>query len=229
MLQDATNQQLAAINDLFPLTGATVVEIGCGNGRVTRDLAKLAKTVCACDPDSQVLQIARSSLTAANISFIHAPQGIPDLPDSSVDLVIYTLSLHHVPIPEMQDSLQKAALLVNHAGAIMVLEPGDGGSFTEAKSRFGAGSGDERPLAAAALQSIKKLPGWSVRRTQHFITEFLFADQADFVASKLRNFSELPIATQQKINLFLEEHQTDRGIVLTAERSLYLLRRSHEE
>ena len=191
MIQDATDQQIKAIQSQFPLNGKTLLEIGCGKGRVTRDLAKYAYRVIASDPDSAVLGTAKAKISAANVEFIHAPDGIPELPENSVDLIIYTLSLHHVPAYAMQASLLRAGTLLKNKGAILVLEPGDGGSFNEAKARFGVGSGDEGPLKAAALQAMQSLPGWTMTETCSFLTEFLFTDEADFFSSKLPSFASI--------------------------------------
>lgn len=224
MIQDATNQQIKAIQQLFPLDGKTVLEIGCGKGRVTRDLAKFADRVFATDPDTAALDTARRKVNAENVEFIHAPAGIPTLPDKSVDLVIYTLSLHHVPKGKMRHSLLQAGKLLKTDGGILVLEPADGGSFNDAKQRFGVGSGDEGPLKAAALKAMRELDGWKMGQDHYFLTEFLFTDEADFISNKLPHFSSLSTLRQQEIRLFLQRHSNKRGIILNSERRLNLLR-----
>jgi SAM-dependent methyltransferase len=224
MQQDATDQQIKAILDHVDLEGKTVLEIGCGSGRITRDLAEHAAMVIACDPDCTALEKARNKLSAPNVRLLHAPQGIPDIAKQSVDLVLYTLSLHHVPIAEMQSSLLLAGQLLKPDGSILVLEPGDGGSFNEAKARFGAGSGDEGPLKNAALQAMQSLPGWKMSARYHFMTEFLFADEDDFFRHKLPAYEQLPEKARQEIQAFLRPHRSARGLSLSSERYIILLR-----
>ncbi|SHI90632.1 Methyltransferase domain-containing protein [Malonomonas rubra DSM 5091] len=223
MIQDATDQQIKNILELFPLAGKTVLEIGCGKGRVTRDLAKFAAKVVAWDPDATAIETAKSKVRGKNVEFFHNPEGIPPLKEESIDLVVYTLSLHHVPSDKMQNSLLQAGSLLKPGGVILVLEPADGGSFNEAKSRFNVGSGDEGPLKAAALQAMQHLPGWTLNAPRQFSTEFLFEDENDFFSSKLPKFFTLPVETQKEIRAFLQQHSNQRGIVLTSERSLYQL------
>jgi len=223
MIQDATNQQIKMINKHSPLAGKTVLEIGCGKGRVSRDLAKHATQVIACDPDASAIAAAQAKNPSANVAFIHTPEGIPPRAKHSVDLVVYTLSLHHVPKQQMHSSLQRAGKLLNAAGAILILEPAEGGSFNEAKNRFGVGSGDERPLIAAALTALQTLPGWSLSSAENFMTEYWFANQDDFFTSKLPHFDKLPAERQAEIATFLQQHSADNRIVLTSERSLYRL------
>ncbi|MFH1029439.1 MAG: class I SAM-dependent methyltransferase, partial [Pseudomonadota bacterium] len=140
MKQDPGNQYIATILSRCDLRGMEVLEIGCGKGRITRDLAKHAGLVIAVDPDAAALEVARAAVPADNVTFVYAADGIPDYPPASFDLVIYTLSFHHVPIDEMQASLRKAGEMLRGGGVIAIVEPGDGGSFSEAKERFGAGS-----------------------------------------------------------------------------------------
>lgn len=223
MRQDATDQQIQNIQALFPLAGKTVLEIGCGKGRMTRDLAKFAAQVIATDPDPAAIETARQKLAGKNIAFIHSPQGVPILPERSIDLAIYTLSLHHVPSDEMQTSLLNAGALLKPGGVILVMEPADGGSFNEAKSRFNVGSGDEGPLKAAALQAMRTLPGWELSEGHSFMTEFWFDNATDFYNNKLPHIAELPVVQQQKIDAFLQQHDLNGKIVLTSERCLYRL------
>jgi ubiquinone/menaquinone biosynthesis C-methylase UbiE len=54
------------------LTGRRVLEIGCGDGRLTRQLAPLASSVVAIEPDPARIAIARrlaASEGMSNISF----------------------------------------------------------------------------------------------------------------------------------------------------------------
>lgn len=226
MIQDPSDQQIKAINALFDLTGKDVLEIGCGKGRITRDLAKFARHVVAADPDSAALQHARSAVPSNNVEFISAPNGIPPLQKNSIDLAIYSLSLHHVPADKMKNSLTTVGKLLKKGGAIMVLEPGDGGTFNAAKRRFGVGSGNEDKVKEAAIQSMQDLPGWAMSETYCFEAQFLFADREDFFRSKLPNYRQLQPAKQRQIEDFLLQYKTNVGIILTTERRLNLLQKT---
>lgn len=226
MILDPNNRQICAINALYPLRNKEVLEIGCGKGRLTRDLAKVAKRVVACDPDEPALAHAEANILSDNLEFLAAPDGIPSLPENSFDLAIYTLSLHHVPTDKMLSSLQTASKLVKRSGAIMVLEPGDGGTFNEAKRRFDIGSGDEQTEKQAAIQAMQNLAGWRLSEDHCFEAAFLFSDKDDFYLSKLPDFKQLPARKQQQIEAFLQKHKTAEGILLTTERRLNLLQRT---
>lgn len=229
MILDPDNKYIQAINTYAPLTGATILEIGCGNGRMTADMAKLASRIVATDLDAEVLVQARNKITADNVNFIHTPDGTPALPTNSFDLVIYTLSLHHIQPNKMVESLHHAGTLLRNQGKIVVVEPGDSGSFIEVKQCFGAGSGDETAGKQAAITALKQLPGWILGSTHQFYVDFLFTDNADFFTHKLPNYQNLPATKIKELENFLQQHATPRGIMLNSERYLNLLNRQKHQ
>ncbi|GFE56650.1 bifunctional 2-polyprenyl-6-hydroxyphenol methylase/3-demethylubiquinol 3-O-methyltransferase UbiG [Geobacter sp. AOG1] len=226
MIQDPTDQYITTILARCDILGKDLLEIGCGKGRITRDLAKHARRVVASDPDAEALETARAVVCADNVQFVHAPTGMPDFPAGTFDLVIYTLSLHHVSVEEMPDSLRMAAGLLRKDGSIAVVEPGDGGSLTEAKERFGAGSGDERPAREAAVCAMHLLDGWTVGETVPFRTLFRFDDDEDFFVSMLPGYRQQPESFLRDVRAFLDRHRTGDGIILDADRRLNVLRLS---
>jgi len=225
VIQDPTDEYIRTITAHCDLTGKEVLEVGCGTGRITRDLAGHAARVMAVDPDEAALAKARVAVPAANVRFLPMPDGVLDFPPATFDVVIYTLSLHHVPLAHMNESLQTAAGLLREGGVIVVVEPGAGGSFTEAKEHFGAGSGDERPAQEAAIRAMNSLDGWTVGETVPFRVRFLFADEDDFIAAKLPGFGEQSEAYRREVREFLARHRVPEGVVLDAGRRLNVLRR----
>lgn len=229
MILDTSSQYIAAIRSRCDLEGRELLEIGCGSGRITRDLAQYARRVIATDPDAFALVKARASVTTANVEFLQAPTGVPDLPVASFDLVLYTLSLHHVPEVVMSDSLRSAAGLLRSDGAIAVIEPGEGGSFIEAKQRFGAGGGDERHAQESAIRAMHALDGWAVEETLLFRTQFQFDGDEDFLTSMLPGYRQQPESFAAEVREFLESYRTAGGIVLEADRRLNLLRPTNKK
>lgn len=228
MIQDATNQYISTILSHCALSGRDVLEIGCGKGRITRNLARHARRVVASDPDPAALDAARKNVADDRVEFRHAPQGIPDFSSASFDVVIYTLSLHHVPLEDMPTSLSRAAGLLREDGAFVIVEPGDGGSFTEAKERFGAGSGDERPARAAAIRAMQNLEGWRMDETTLFRVQMHFDSEDDFFITMLPDCRRQPESFLNEVRGFLQKHRTGDRIILDAGRRLNVLRRTDE-
>lgn len=229
MILDPDNKYLQTINAYAPLKGATILEIGCGNGRITADMAQLAKQIVATDLDAASLTQARKNVNMNNIDFIHTPDGFPALPIKSFDIAIYTLSLHHIQPHKMVDNLLHIGKLLNDNGKIVVVEPGDSGSFLEVKQRYGAGSGDETAEKQAAVAAMNLLPGWKLSRTHKFYVDFQFTDKADFFTNKLPNYETLSAAKLKELEIFLQQNTTSRGIVLNSERYLNLITRQKHQ
>lgn len=225
MIQDPTNRYIATILAQCDIADKEILEIGCGKGRFTRDLAKHAGRVVATDPDGSALEAARTAITADNVTFMMVTDGVPANDVGTFDLVIYTLSLHHVPVAQMSDSLRRSTGLLRSNGVGVIVEPGDGGSFTEAKERFGAGSGDERPAKEAAIRAMHTLDGWMVGETVTFRTLFKFDNEEDFFMNMLPGYQGQPESFIQEVRSFLGMYRTAEGIILDADRRLNLLQR----
>ena len=99
-------------------------------------------------------------------------------------------------------------------------------TFTEAKERFGAGSGDEREAREAAIRAMHSLDGWRVGETEQFRTMFQFDDEEDFLVNQLPGYRQQPESFIGEIRAFLNRHRTAGGIILDADRRLNVLYRT---
>lgn len=62
---DPDGTETAVLARLGGLAGARVLELGCGDGRLTARYAPVARSVLAVDPDRQLIRAARTALPAA--------------------------------------------------------------------------------------------------------------------------------------------------------------------
>jgi SAM-dependent methyltransferase len=225
MILDPTNQFIHHISRHCSLAGATLLEIGCGRGRITADLADHARRVVATDPDAAALATARQAITAPQVEFIRTSGQDLDFPTASFDVVIYSLSLHHIPLASMGDSLRQASTLLKPGGSLVVIEPGDEGSLIEAEQRFGVGCGDEREAKAAAVQAMHGLNGWSMAPPVCFQTLFHFDDEQDFLTNLQPDHQDKSDAWRHEVTSFLAGHRKAHVLTLYAERRMYQLSR----
>jgi SAM-dependent methyltransferase len=228
MILDPTDQFIRQITSCCDLDGTTVLEIGCGRGRITADLARHARRVVATDPDAAALATARQAISAPHVEFICTSGQQLDLPTAGFDLVFYSLSLHHIPIAAMSESLSRAGTLLKPGGSLVVIEPGDEGSLIEAEQHFGVGCGDERQAKAAALQAIHGLSGWHVAEPLCFRTLLQFDDEQDFLSNLQPDYLCKSGEWRQEISRFLAGCREGNRITLDAERRLYMLTRTQE-
>ena len=91
MQLDPERHEVAALRPR--LRPGTVVEIGCGDGRVTRRYAASVKSVIAIDPDAAAIAAFRSGGVPANVDARVAPIDQFDLPGAVADTVLFSWSL----------------------------------------------------------------------------------------------------------------------------------------
>ena len=93
---DPAEVELGAVQDLIELTGKAVLDIGCGDGRTSRRLARMAASVLGVDPDADAVAYARQVGTehpSHDCRYIAAELLTLDLEPASFDVVVFSRSL----------------------------------------------------------------------------------------------------------------------------------------
>jgi ubiquinone/menaquinone biosynthesis C-methylase UbiE len=93
---DPEGAHLAALRRLGEFRGRRVLELGCGDGRLTLGFAEEAASVLAFDPESEAVERARQSLPAElgeRVSYRVASGKEIELEPHSFDLVVFSWSL----------------------------------------------------------------------------------------------------------------------------------------
>jgi len=72
-----------------------VLDIGCGNGALTYDVAKKAKKVIGIDLNEKNISTARRKYSRGNIEYIHG-NALTDLPNEQFDVIILSNVLEHI-------------------------------------------------------------------------------------------------------------------------------------
>jgi SAM-dependent methyltransferase len=102
----------------------TVLEIGCGVGRMTHRLAELAGRVIAADISQEMLdRAAKNMIEAPNVDYLLvAGDGTLPVPDASVDLVFSYITLQHVPSRDAQLRYLRESLRVLRPGGTLAVQ-----------------------------------------------------------------------------------------------------------
>ena len=93
---DPEGAHLAALRRLADFTDARVLEVGCGDGRLTLGIAEQAASVFAFDPDEQAVERAHTRLPAEladRVTYEVGSAAELEIPRSAYDIVVFSWSL----------------------------------------------------------------------------------------------------------------------------------------
>ncbi len=152
-----------ALGHLLP--PLVVADLGCGDGYLTVEASRFAKTVIAVDRSDAALARAREMAKRRRLTNVEWKRGeLEKLPlgDASVDVALLSQALHHASSPEK--ALAEAARIVKPGGRVLLLEL-RGHQEQWVRERLGdkwLGFGDEelkRLLEDAGLTGVKVTVG----------------------------------------------------------------------
>jgi ubiquinone/menaquinone biosynthesis C-methylase UbiE len=161
------------------LKGKDILEVGSGNGSRSVGFSIYCNKLVGIEPDENKVKQARDK-KIANASFQKGIAQKLEFSKEKFDLVIFTLSLHHVPIENMQKAISEAVRVLKKNGFIIFLEPTENGTFFESEVLFDACDGDERMEKREADKFIFSNLEISVVETFYDETIFEFESLEDF-------------------------------------------------
>lgn len=140
----------------------------------------MCKELCAIDPDISSIEIAQER-KIENATFAQWNAQNLAYSDQYFDMVIFTLSFHHIPEGDMARSIDEAIRVVKKWWYIVFFEPTEDGTFFEAEILFDACDGDERIQKRNSHDAIM-----CISRLQKFAefydeTVFQFESELDFI------------------------------------------------
>jgi 2-polyprenyl-3-methyl-5-hydroxy-6-metoxy-1,4-benzoquinol methylase len=93
---DPEGAHFAALERVADFADARVLEVGCGDGRLTFPVAERAASVLAFDPDADAVDAARAALPAelaGRVTFATVSAAAIEIPRSAFDIVLFSWSL----------------------------------------------------------------------------------------------------------------------------------------
>lgn len=196
------------------LTNKTVLEIGCGNGRISSKLAPDCASFIAIDPDKKSINKAKS--TTPEIDFRVGSGEKISFPDSSFDIVIFTLSLHH---QDSYKALDEASRVVKKNGQVIIVEPVIDGEL-EKVCAFLNNEDIEKLLAQYSIN----MSGFSIVSSEIFSAKLVFENENDLFQS-LFEYYNMPYKSDIATNIkrYLGNKIQSEPIILTDKMILQVL------
>ena len=100
--------------------GMSVLELGCGTGYFTRELARSGADVVAIDVSPELLEIAKANHSAPNVRYEIQNAYELNYPDAVFDSVVGSSVLHHL---EIEEALREIYRVLKPGGTIYFTEP----------------------------------------------------------------------------------------------------------
>ncbi len=227
------DNELDLLAQLVPLDGQRIIELGCGAARLLRDLllAHPGSEGLALEVDER--QHAKNlAQPQQRLRFAAGGAQAIAQPDASFDLALMLKSLHHVPIPLMDQALAEVARVLRPGGHLYVSEPVYEGPFNDIVRLFN----DEAVVRAAAQRAVDAALAptagpalWQAAREVRFMTHVGFSDFADFEARLLRpTFADHRLDDDKvaRVRAAFEPHLTPTGAHFVRPMHIRLLRRT---
>jgi ubiquinone/menaquinone biosynthesis C-methylase UbiE len=142
-----------AVTTLLKVTDLHLIDVGCGSGAISAELAKVGANVLGVEPDPVQAEKNRAANPVDNVTLIEGSAEALPAKDNSMDGVMFFRSLHHVPGNLMDKALNEAARVLKPDGFLYVVEPGVDGSHFKMMRPFH----DETEVRDLAQQSLGRI------------------------------------------------------------------------
>ena len=194
MQRDPGKEEARLIWSCLSTVADNVLEVGCGNGYLTADLALVSGNLIAVDPYVEELKSARRRVEIP-VKFVAAFGESLPIASNSIDTVAFTFSLHH---QEPHKALREAKRVLKGDGQIIVLEP----VADSLLSRLFAVLNDESEKYDLAERAIER-SRLKVIRSGFVRTWWVFEDAAEVVSHLFNYFGLEPDSEREGIMMQL--------------------------
>jgi len=213
---DRVCDEYVIVKSLLPLSGARVLELGCGKAEKTRAIAQGGEVASVTALEVDEIQHARNLQIGdlPNVSFcLGGAETIPAA-DASFDIVLMFKSLHHVPMNKMDQALAEIRRVLKPGGFAYLSEPVYAGEFNDILRLFH----DEKSVREAAFAAIQRaVHGGTLELMGQtfFNTPAHFDDFAQFEEQVLKvthTHHQLSPEVYEAVRALFMRHMTQHGV-----------------
>jgi len=178
VIDDSDQRIMDRILQCVDLENKQVLEIGCGDGRITALLVGMTQELVAVEPDETSLRKARVNVPEATIC-LGSGEDL-GFPDERFDVVIFTLSLHH---QDSRKALKEAGRVLKDGGRVVIIEPRNEGEVAKV---FGL-LRNEAQATVEAQEAINEC-GLKLDASEEFEARWTYEDEEELIQSLFAYF-----------------------------------------
>jgi ubiquinone/menaquinone biosynthesis C-methylase UbiE len=209
------NSDLPKIEEFVELNGKMLLEIGCGDGRLTALLADKTDAITAIDPDEGSIEAASRNNNGVN--FLIGSGEELDFANETFDIVLFGYSLHH---QDCVKALAEAGRVARHNGQILIIEPNHDGEFSRLVSIF---EKDEISLLRKTFDYITS-GSFNILRQDTYWVDYPFSDEKELYNYFMKNFmAERDDGAVEKMQVIVGDKKTNRPIIIKDLVNIFLI------
>jgi ubiquinone/menaquinone biosynthesis C-methylase UbiE len=168
-------QFCASIDVRMPLARRRVLDVGCGDGALVRELTLAKAEVIGVECSAARLDACELAPKVGKETYRFGEAQVLPFAADSFDATVFRASLHHVPAKAMSQALREARRVTVPSGEIFVFEPLTAGAHFELMRLID----DETLVRGQAQEAIERAvqEGWLTRtHSATLIEQVVYAD-----------------------------------------------------
>ncbi len=216
MHQDIESIEISNITGLLNSDDRLALEIGCGNGRITRQLSARFGKYIALDLNAQLIKLARNA--NPKVEFIVSSGEKLPFDEELFDVILFPLSLHH---QNAAHALREAYRVLKRTGKAIITEPTPDGEIQKLYHLYA----DETQQLQETQSAIRKSPFQHIKRIK-FKATWLFDDINELMAFNFDEGGEPKTDQKENILKIIGRKRDNRPISLNDELVIDCLRKN---
>ena len=210
------SSDLPKIEEFVELSGREMLEVGCGDGRLSSLLANKVKSLTAIDPDKAMINLAGKEISGVDFRVGYGER--LEFSDKTYDIVLFSYSLHH---QDCVKALDEAKRVLRDNGIILIIEPSTEGEYTQFVSIF---QEDEINRLNTTLAYIIS-PNFDISRQDVYFVNYPFKDDKELYYHFMDSYLvETDTDALDKMKATLGSKKSARPIVIKDKVNIFLLK-----
>ena len=205
---------LAKIKNCVQLQDKEMLEVGCGDGRLSALLGSCVRTLVAVDPDKAKIASAKNKTSAVDFR-VGSGENL-GFENEVFDIVLFSYSLHH---QNCQKALPEAIRVLRKNGNIIIIEPTYDSHYTQMVSVFEKDEIQRLNHTLAYLKSGR----FKITREETYFVDYPFRDDNECLKFFLDHYAaERSDRSIEEMKALLISQKTAQPFVLRDKVTIFI-------